>query len=259
MIIKADTINELELELQTVDSNALVIFDIDDVLVVAYDALFHPFNRTHALKELCFKNMREHPPINKNRSSGFHQLLSTVFLNGTRKLVDPIFPRLLNELKNKKINLLGLTKCEVGLFGKIEQLENWKLSELEQFNISFHPNIFSNHEFYLDNIKQKGKALPFFKNGIIFADHYSKGEAFLAFLEKITWKPNAVLFIDDLLENLIDVESACKKKKIAFKGIHCLIAHNQKRHLNVEIALKQIHFLITHGEWVCDSKIFFCK
>lgn len=148
MIKKVKTFEELVIELRNARVDSLVIFDIDDVLVVAEDALFHPFNRTAVLKKQCFKSMKKHFPQRKGRSSGFYQLLSTVFLQGRRGLVHPSLPSLFNELHNKKINLLGLTKCEVGLFGKIDQLEEWKLNELNQANILFSNFFRKTNSFY---------------------------------------------------------------------------------------------------------------
>lgn len=247
------TFEELAVELRTANLDTLIIFDIDDVLVVADDALFHPFNRKAALKEWCFERMRQHLPQHNGRSSGFCQLLSTVFLHGKRDLVHSSFPYLIAELQHKKIHLLGLTKCEVGLFGKIERLEEWKLKELKQFDINF--NFMGRGDFVLDNIRPKKENFPLFKEGVLFADQYSKGETFLAFLDKLAWQPPAVLFVDDLLENIEDVGLACKREKIPFIGIHCCISHLQERILNNKAAHKQIEHLITNGEWICDTKI----
>ena len=77
----------------------------------------------------------------------------------------------------------------------------------------------------------------------------------MAFFDKLDWAPNSIVFVDDLLDNLKEVHTACKKRNISFLGIHCLLAHLQESLLNPEKTQKQIAHLLQEGEWLCDIKV----
>lgn len=253
MIIEIKNLLELKKALWKSDADALVIFDLDDVLVLAQDALFHPFNRQAKLKKECFDKMHQHLPLNQGRSSGFFQLLSSVFLNGKRGLVHPAMPKLIAELHKKGIKTLGLTNTEVGRFGKIEKMEDWKLSELKRWGINLG-EYFSNRteNIVLDTAKT---ITPIFKDGVIFTDNSSKSETLMTFFDRVGFLPQTIIFIDDLMENLEGVQEACEKKSIPFIGIHFLIAHLQSCTLNLQIASKQIEHLISEKIWINDDQI----
>ncbi|KKK55230.1 hypothetical protein LCGC14_3076640, partial [marine sediment metagenome] len=58
-----------------------------------------------------------------------------------------------------------------------------------------------------------------YKKGILFAKGIEKGRVLDQFLKKINFKPKSVIFIDDKLKYLDEVEKFCKKLKIKFLGL----------------------------------------
>jgi hypothetical protein len=56
-------------------------------------------------------------------------------------------------------------------------------------------------------------------DGIIFCNDNNKGQTLLKFLEACNYKPEIIVFIDDKLNHLLDVEKECLLNKIQFIGI----------------------------------------
>jgi hypothetical protein len=56
-------------------------------------------------------------------------------------------------------------------------------------------------------------------DGIIFCNDNNKGQTLLKILEACNYKPETVVFVDDKLSHLFDVENECLLNKIQFIGI----------------------------------------
>ena len=58
-----------------------------------------------------------------------------------------------------------------------------------------------------------------YKKGILFAKGIEKGRVLEQFLKRINFNPKSVVFIDDKLKHLDEVEKFCEKSKIKFLGL----------------------------------------
>jgi Protein of unknown function (DUF2608). len=56
-------------------------------------------------------------------------------------------------------------------------------------------------------------------DGIIFCNDNNKGQTLLKILENCNCKPQTIVFVDDKLGHLLDVEKECLLNKIQFIGI----------------------------------------
>ena len=78
-----------------------------------------------------------------------------------------------------------------------------------------------------------------YREGIFFTAGAHKGRAFLAFLKKTGLKPKAVLFINDKLDPLKEMEEACLKNQIAFTGLRYGYLDEKVKKLNHRILEKK--------------------
>src|SRR3990167_6129276 len=91
----------------------------------------------------------------------------------------------------------------------------YKLSQAKQIGLDFN-QAFPN----LPLIKlegSNGKAI--FNNGIICCGENDKGETLTQFMEKIDYIPSEIIFVDDKLHNLVNVESYMKRLQIPVTGL----------------------------------------
>jgi len=121
------------------------------------------------------------------------------------KLVEDEIRDILENIQNKKTYLMGLTTRDHSFsLAAIKQLDSLKI-DLSKTAPAKKNIYFENGVLY--------------KKGILFAKGIEKGAVLEQFLKKIKFKPKSVVFIDDKLKHLNEVEKFCEKLKIKFLGI----------------------------------------
>ncbi len=211
-IIQSNRFSDLNSITSTADSNTLVIFDIDNVIVVPSNTLLST-------------NFKEFIGYLKNaiQTKGYsyqdkEKIMSLVWYDyyGNKEkvnLVDLKTPKLINRLQKNGIKVMGLTAFNAEPYGYFTNLISTRINTLKGFNISF----------YSFGFKDVGASLSKdinFKNGILFASKISKGQALKIFLNNANYKPKKIIFIDDKYENIKSVQDFCTESDIIFKGIH---------------------------------------
>lgn len=71
-----------------------------------------------------------------------------------------------------------------------------------------------------------------YKDGFIFCGNNNKGLALVAFFALIGRFPNSVYFVDDRIENVVNVYHACSCCQIPFKGFHYVYIHENPELVN---------------------------
>lgn len=83
-----------------------------------------------------------------------------------------------------------------------------------------------------------------YEKGILYAGHsLKKSEALAAFLEKWQEKPQHIIFVDDKLHHVEDIEKLCHSLGISFTGIRFSAADERVKGYNPEIARLQWEML----------------
>jgi hypothetical protein len=232
--------------------DTLIVFDIDEVLVTSKDRFFHPLSEKMILdltkQEMGLaKTEEEQKKIEEKLSIGLTET--------KRVLIEKLSPDLLRALNRKKMKAIGLTSFPSGRFGKIPQLEKWRVDHLTGLGLDFSiffPQL-QRHEF--SSLKKPSLPPPLFEKGILFSRGYSKGDVLLAFLDLIHWKPHKVIFIDDLLENLRMMSLSLKARHIAFQGYHYRGAEIESHPLDKESIELQFRHLMHQACWLSDENI----
>jgi len=199
------------------DQDTLVIFDIDDVLImpIEEDDFRHPcrLNLLNLIMNVMNKDQKVF-------------LESIIFANTKRVLVDRLILTILDYLKLNKISTIALTATGSGRFGVIPRIENFRIKELNNAGISFtnlnklNDNYFANDLKNYYKVFSKASGIPCLKSGIIFAAGIDKGSVLKHILYKYNYIPKKIIFIDDYLYNVASIQQLCIKLKISFYGFH---------------------------------------
>jgi hypothetical protein len=247
-IIKTNDTKIIEQTLQSVDTDTLVIFDVDDVLMHADDQILKSKN-ADACKVLVKKLKQQ---VGKDK---IQEVTSIILLTRKNSPVDLSMVNIIEDLQKRDIKVLALTNCATGKFGLIPNTENWRIAELSKHGYYFDKSWKNLKDINLKSLmKVTNDANPIYKAGIVFVDQTgAKGPVLDAFLTYATIKPKKIIFIDDKSKNLVSVEEFAKQHNIEFIGIEYTKALEEKEVLNTDIAQLQFEVLKKEKKWLSDS------
>lgn len=247
-IIQINNLNTLKYHLKILDKNDLVIFDIDEVIIQPIDRIFHPHNKTV---------LRKHYSDLQNRVSSeqMQQLLSIINLQQKIKLIDPEIINVFTMLHKNSIPTIALTHSGTGKFGNIEDVTEWRISQLSNVGVSF-ANLTQHQDKIFHGLTGKhGTAL--FKSGILFTGHVDKGQVLKEFLRTIKLTPKKVIFIDDKVENLQSVAMILQDLDIEFIGFEYTAVVNQNLIEAGQMQTSQQFLNLEHDlRWTSDLEAY---
>lgn len=239
IIFEIENLKKFEETLQKLDKSSLVLFDVDYTLLTPQDASLKP----------CGKGLRRkflHVLDLKRRE----YLQSILALESEEELMDRSFPLLIEEMQKNNVPVIGLTALETGEYGKIKQLEDWRISQLKKFNMDFSSEFRDYNPIILTECNSYNGHYPLFKNGVLFTNRQPKGEVLSNFLKKVGWVPNRILFMDDSIDQIKSVESAAKILGIEFIGFHYTAAEKNSCEFDPLVGEFQFKNLVENETWL---------
>lgn len=207
-------INEIEKELsEKLTSDDLILFDIDYTLTMPS----HPALSKNAIKknkDLFRQKLAELTDEEK-------QLIPLIFISHDPNmsiLTEPCIPTLIENIRKKGATVLGFTASDTSVIPEIGDLPSWRFKELERLEIHFSKT-FERTEFF-EFTPHRG-TFPLHENGVIYSNvTHSKGSVLKAFVKKMPQKPVRIVFVDDLIDNLISADHAMQELGIPFLGLY---------------------------------------
>jgi hypothetical protein len=199
------------------DADTLAIFDVDMVLVQPGDPAFHMANmkRFGAIAKQITKE------VPKEKQMMFLSLMTT---SSDPLLIDECTLILLDQLAQKHVPAMALTANLTGSFGQIPNMEKWRIESLSKVGIAFAKTAPFKGNILFNELPSYRGFYSSYLDGILFVNGAaaSKGDAFLAFIEKTELAPSKIIFIDDREDNLKSLEEAVKKLPypIVYHGLH---------------------------------------
>jgi hypothetical protein len=227
--------------------DTLVIFDIDYVLIIPEDAF--SMNRNPQRKKIWTE-------MKKVTSKEEMKLLHSIVTVSARwKLVDQDAIFLFQHLQKKKLKTIGLTSLGTGKLGIIENREDLRYKEIKSVGIDFLKLNCFEDQISLDDLKTED-GIPMLKYGIIFTAEQNKALILEHILNHKKYYPKRIIFIDDMLNNLLSVEDMCKKKNIDFIGFHYIAVSKMKMPKTEEWKeKKRLKILQESKKWLDDSEL----
>jgi hypothetical protein len=203
--------------LKNADKNTLIIFDVDEVLIMPTPE--HDFRDPYRIKIL--ENISKQ--LTNNQIDFFK---SIIFAQRKVKLIDPDLNKLFDLIVSMNMPSLALTAMGTGKFGIINNMVEFRIKELSKFNISFKLLTPLNGEYIANVLNNVTKifpdiyGVPCLNSGIIFTAGMDKGIVLAYILQKYNYYPKNIIFVDDYLPNLESLKQLCIKLGINFYGFH---------------------------------------
>jgi hypothetical protein len=198
-IYEIKQIHEIHIHLH---QDQLVIFDIDNTLM-------EPIQQLGSDQWFRYR-IKEHQNKGMDYASALERTLPewTAIQNITRvKPVEQNTAKCVHELQTKKYSVMGLTTRGLGIATRT-------VEQLMTIGIDLSITAPATEEKFFMN---DGGVL--FRKGILFTAGTHKGKALKKFLNLIKFQPKSMLFINDKMENLKEVEMMCTEEHIPFTGL----------------------------------------
>lgn len=237
-IITTSNFGRIEEEVEKLDNNSLVLFDVDATLIVPDDAILKP-QAKNIFKYLIAGHLDR-------------DLFRDIRLKASHSLVDPRSIALVQNLQEKKISVLAFTAAPAKIRG-VEQPGDWRIDELQRygFNFSLCCPICGVLEIPKSADQQH---FPMFKSGVLFSSFHPKGDILVVFLQITGLDPKKVVFVDDELEHVQSVITCLEKCGVDCIGIHYTAANEAPCDLKLEQARFQVNYFIQHDIWLSDNE-----
>lgn len=184
-------------------SDTLVIFDIDNtlaetVLLPGSDQWFY----------FLITDQKQYGLTEQQAIDNILPLYHAIRNKAELKLTENTIPSIFKRLHNNNVQTIGLT-------AQGAQLEHQTTKELKRLGVNFHNTITTKNFIDLE----LGTATHY-NCGILFSEGRPKGRVLQRFFDLTHYKPQKIIFIDDKLHNLENVQKYAKHHGIEFIGIH---------------------------------------
>lgn len=199
-IVETDSIKDV-LNYAT-DQETLVVFDLDNTLVCPKQEVGSVQWFDYIFKQKVSRGMNTEDALTEVLPLSF-EVLNTVSL----RPCEPETPGVIKALQQNNIVTLALTS-------RSECLAKRTHDQLHEAGINFSVANQFDQEVILNYARP-----ALLNHGIIFCANNNKGTILLTILNFCHSNPKKIVFVDDKLEHLFEVEKACLTNKIVFVGI----------------------------------------
>ena len=208
-----------------IDQETLVVFDLDNTLIqtsqtLGSDQWFSKEIERNIEKGMEFNDALEmaleiYVPV-QNKTS------VTLVEEGITEFID--------DLKDQGNSIIALT-------ARNHNLQEATIRQLQSVGITFNTD-----EFNQTSLDLKGDGTVNTLKGIVFLDGQNKGTYLLSFLDTMNWNPKKIVFVDDKLKNVKDVEEALNKRGVDCTGIRYGHLDEKVESINMTVADVQLQF-----------------
>ncbi|NGX35111.1 MAG: hypothetical protein K1060chlam1_01481 [Candidatus Anoxychlamydiales bacterium] len=195
-ILEIKNIKEIKKHLNKYE---LIIFDLDNTVMEPIQQFGSDQWFYHQIKRYEMNGLDKSVALEETLKDWYEIQAITIV-----KLVEKDIKNILENLQKKKALVMGLTTRDHNFsLAAIKQLDSLKI-DLSETAPKKENLYFENGALY--------------KKGILFAKGMDKGKVLDQFLKKINFTPKSVVFIDDKLKHLNEVDKFCENLKIKFLG-----------------------------------------
>lgn len=236
-IITTNDFKSIEIEVDQLDEDSLLLFDVDATLIVPKDAVLKP-NRKDLFKQLISGHTDR-------------DLFRDIRMKAPHALVDNRSVSLVRKLQQSKIPVIAFTAAPSRIC-ETEELGVWRVDELQRYGFDFSP-AFPDSDFLELPRDVNQQHVPLFKSGVLYSSFHPKGDILTLFLQKLDLQPRKVIFVDDELEHVQSVVRCLDKQDIPCLGIHYTAGNDVSSNLNMGLARFQVNYFVEYHLWVGDN------
>ena len=248
-----DSLSQAEQAFNDADNKTLIVFDVDETLVMPADAIWQEGRiwEVDAVKHFAL------PQNVKNVFNGIdpHDLniVSDRMLNTEFKTVEPTTGSIVKSLQDRHLKVIALTNFGPGPFGHIPSLKEWRRSQLSANGIDFETS-FPGLALTFSCLPATQSGYPEFYKGILFGANNPKGTVLGAFLDQLDYKPTKIIVIDDKEKYLTSIQQELAKRHISFQGFLYKGAEKNAAALDLGIVQYQLKRWKSCLEYVSDRQ-----
>lgn len=198
LILEADHFSDLMNHLKP---NTLVILDIDDTILVPVQTLGSDVWFTHQLKKYLATNSSD-DALDKALAEW-----EAIRHLTQMKIVEEGSVEIIKELQSRNISVMALTTQGLALATRT-------VNQLLALGVDFSLTAPSKEDHYFIN-----KHGVLYRQGILFTSGTPKGTALSTLLNIIQFHPDHIVFLNDKLTHLRDLESGLDKQNVSFTGL----------------------------------------
>ncbi|MDP1836512.1 MAG: DUF2608 domain-containing protein [Chlamydiales bacterium] len=224
-IIECQRLKEI---LPYVEEDTLVVFNINNVLTVAYqDAGSTPWAEEHIARLSKEKNISKPHATNL-----FIPLWHHILVNTDVELFDPDAEAMVNYLQENGVKVLALTN-------RYTEMAYSTHRNMRSVGIDFARTAPFPEDCWIKEATSPSKYIE----GIIFNGLLNfKGDTLATFLKQIDYRPKKLIYIEDKLKHLSQVQKCIQDMGIPFLGIHFGALALQRESYQPELAALQVRF-----------------
>jgi hypothetical protein len=230
--------------LKGADKDTLVIFDLDNTVMMPPQTLggeewFDYFVKLR-IEEFQKNGHSAEQSKDKAIEQGANEWVK-FHLNARVVPVEKETPSLINDLQNRGIQTMALT-------ARPTELKDSTASQLKSIGIEFSKKSATDK-----NIKLSGKhPAEFYKGALLVGPKNNKGELLVAFLKQLSVKPKKIIFVDNKIHHVENVEKALASLNIAYFGRRHAAADQKINSMDKELVKIQHKYFF--GEVLSDRE-----
>ncbi len=223
--------------LNTVSPNALVIFDLDNTIMeagqtIGSDQWFDYRVKIHerggyTLDQALTKASEEWEAVN---------------YKARVKIVEPETVGIIQNLQMRGIRTMGLTARPATFLEE-------SLKQLNRLDVHFDRETVSE-----EHITLKDKDVATFKDGLMSVGGNNKGTILVKLLKYLNYKPGRILFVDDKLKNVTNVDNALKAASILSFAYRYSFTDEKVAAFDSRLADFQYQYFLNHRVVLTDKE-----
>lgn len=227
--------------LSYVTPGCLVVLDIDDTLLIPQQSLGNDCWFTH--------RMRRYEEAGSGKSEALEKALAD--WQGVRmltkvRIVEEGTAEIINSLQEQGVSVMALTTQGLALATRT-------ILQLDSLGIQLAQTAPTMEDIYFINGTFKHQQGVLFREGVLFTSGTKKGTALLTLLSKTELTPTRVIFINDKLTHLRDVEESLEEVGLDFIGLRYSHEDERVKNFDPELAELQWHHS-TLGRLLSDEE-----
>lgn len=232
-ILESKNISDI---LSYVDRDTLVIFDIDYTLFHSKTCLGSPEWNFYLIQKEMKKGCSREISFNKH----YPAWLKAQQFNDI-ELLDKKIPEIIKDVKHKALGFIALTSRQ----SSAAEITRW---QLHKFDIEFNKSSLAEHTYI-----SKLATPAVFREGVLFShDFNEKGAVFAEWLEQVQPQIKRkrgikrIVFVDDILENIVSVQAVAENLGLEFVGIRYARADNLRKNIHPRLVEQERAILMTN-------------
>lgn len=233
--------------LQDIDIDTLVLFDVDETLIIPADVMLRCKTKEQH-QEWLKKTIEENLPFPYDSYFEYCDLSPHPYV-----LIEPLITTIIDSLQQRGIKVLALTLADTGSRGRfISFFPENRFASLQRLGIDFSKVNIPDTTF--NQLPEKNGTYPMLYKGILCTNYQSKGIVLGVFLDYMHWKPSKVIFFDDSLKRVKQVVDEMCKRGIPCIGYEYKGSEYVPGELDKDVATLQIKYLLEHEQWLSDAQ-----